>query len=165
MNKKVIFLILAIFSFSFSSYAEEPAVKPKRVYVDIVGDLLHAGHVEFFKNAKACGDYLIVGVVSDEDVASYKRVPIMTLQERVAMIQACKYVDEVIPACPLRTTEEYLNEHKIDLVIHGDDFDENALKDWYSVPMRLGKFKTVPYTKSISTTQIIQRIKDREVKK
>lgn len=71
-----------------------------RVYVDIVGDLFHAGHVEFFKKAKALGDYLIVGVLADEVVQGYKREPVLTLEERVKVIESCKYVDEVIVAPP-----------------------------------------------------------------
>ena len=129
-----------------------------RIYADIVGDLLHAGHIEFFKMAKQYGDYLIIGVLSDEDVASYKRVPILTLQERVAMIKACKYVDEVIVAPPLRLTKEWIQEHQIDLVVHGDDFNKELLMDQYGISIELGIFRSVPYTQGISTTDIIQRI-------
>lgn len=135
----------------------------KRVYADIVGDLLHAGHIEFFKKARAYGDYLIVGVLSDEDVASYKRKPILSLEERAAAVEACKYVDEVFIAPPLRTTEEWLKKHKIDAVVHGDDFEEELLVDQYGASIRMGIFKIVPYTKGISTTEIIERIRERFV--
>ncbi len=144
-----------------TALAEEPAKKPVRVYADIVGDLMHVGHVEFFKNARAFGDYLIIGVLADDVVDSYKRIPILTLEERVAVIQACRYVDEVIVAPPLRTTEEWLKEHEIDLVVHGDDFNPELLMDQYGAPIRMGIFRTVPYTPGISTTNIIQRIRDR----
>lgn len=168
MTKKpgsLIFLIFfALLAYIRPSYCESEVagqVKPTRVYADIVGDLLHAGHIEFFKNARAFGDYLIIGVLSDEDVASYKRVPVLTLEERVTMIRACKYVDEVIVAPPLRTTEEWLKEHEIDIVVHGDDFNPELLMDQYGVPITLGIFRTVAYTKGISTTDIIGRIKER----
>lgn len=176
MTKKrgslILLIFFALLAFTRPSYCDIEGtcscnteatnpVKPGRVYADIVGDLLHAGHIEFFKNARAFGDYLIIGVLSDEDVASYKRVPILTLEERVAMIQACRYVDEVIVAPPLRTTEEWLKEHEIDIVVHGDDFNPELLIDQYGVPIQLGIFRTVPYTKGISTTNIIERIKDR----
>ena len=141
--------------------AAEPVSKPRRVYADIVGDMLHIGHIEFFKKARAFGDYLIIGVLSDEDVASYKRVPILTLEERVAVIKACRYVDEVIVAPPLRTTEEWLKEHEIDVVVHGDDFNPDLLMDQYGVPIQMGIFKSVPYTPGISTTNVIQRILQR----
>lgn len=158
MFKKILFCLF-VCVLSTHSYAEEK--KPVRVYADIVGDLFHMGHVEFFKNARALGDVLIIGVLSDETVASYKRVPILTMKERAAVIGACKYVDEVILDPPLRTSKEWLEEHQIDLVVHGDDFNLDLVLDQYPVPFQLGIFKLVPYTKEISTTKIIQRIKDR----
>lgn len=159
MFKKILLgLFICFFSHSF---ADETTRKPVRVYADIVGDLFHMGHVEFFKNAKALGDYLIIGVLSDETVASYKRVPILTTEERAAVIQACKYVDEVIIDPPLRTTKEWLQEHQIDVVVHGDDFNPALLLDQYGAPIEMGIFKVVPYTKGISSTDIINRIKER----
>lgn len=155
------FLLCAFFLFANVALADEVPSRPRRVYADIVGDLLHAGHVEFFQKARAFGDYLIIGVLSDEDVQSYKRVPIESLEERALVIQACRYVDEVIAAPPLRVTEEWLREHQIDIVVHGDDFDEKLLQDQYGIPIQMGIFRTVPYTKGISTTEIIQRIKER----
>ena len=68
-----------------------------RVYVDMVADLFHYGHVEFLKQARALGDYLLVGVHSDDVVAAHKRKPILTMQERVASVAGCRYVDEVLP--------------------------------------------------------------------
>ena len=153
--------LYSIFLFVFVTTAAYSEKKPVRVYADITGDLLHTGHIEFFKKARALGDYLVIGVLSDETVASYKRVPIMSLKERVALVEACKYVDEVIPGVPLRTTKEWIKEHKIDLVVHGDDFDEKTLKDQYSVPLELGIMRIVPYTKGVSTTEIIQRVNGR----
>ncbi len=163
MTRKMLFLIGALLVGSFSLDAEEASLKLKRVYVDVVGDLPHLGHIEFYKKAKAEGDYLIVGVHSDEDVASYKRVPILTLRERVAMVEALRVVDEVIPAAPLKITEEWLNERHIDVVVHGDDFVANPvlLNEQYGAPIRMGIFKMVPYTQGISTTDIIQRIQRR----
>lgn len=132
-----------------------------RVYVDIVGDLFHAGHVEFFKKAKTFGDYLIVGVLADETVEEYKRVPILTLEERVNAIRACKLVDEVIVAPPLRLTDEMIRDLRIDFVVHGDDFNKDLLEDQYGAALRAGIFRTVPYTPGISTTAIIRRIVER----
>ena len=94
-----------------------------RVYVDMVGDLFHAGHVALLRAARALGDELVVGVLSDETATAYKRRPIMTLDERVAVIEACRHVDEVIADAPDRLTHEFLEEHQLDLVVHGDDID------------------------------------------
>lgn len=154
-------IVTAVMWIVFSQELQASSKQPKRVYVDVCADLMHAGHVAFFKNARALGDYLIVGVLSDDDIASYKRVPILTLEERVAEVQACRYVDEVIAAPPLILTEEWIREHRIDVVAHGDDFNPDTLLYWYGVPIRLGIFQTLPYTKGISTTDIIQRIRNR----
>lgn len=128
------------------------------VYVDIVGDLFHAGHVEFLKKAKSFGNYLIVGVLADDTVEEYKRRPVLCLEDRVKVISACKYVDEVIVAPPLRLTETMVQDLGINFVVHGDDFNKDLLEDQYGVALKLGIFRTVPYTPGISTTEIIQRI-------
>ena len=111
-----------------------------------------------FKSAKAEGDYLVVGVHSDADVATYKRWPIMTMEERIAVVEACRYVDEVIPYAPLKMDEAYIREHHIDLVIHGDDLSWEKCLDCYGEPIRLGIFKRIPYTQGISTTDLIRRV-------
>jgi len=131
------------------------------VYVDIVGDLFHAGHVAFLQKAKEFGNYLIVGVLADDVVEEYKRRPVLSLEDRVSVIAACRYVDEVIVAPPLRMTEEMVEEHKIRYVVHGDDFNQALLEDQYGVALKLGLFRTVPYTSGISTTQIIKTIATR----
>jgi len=150
-----------LFNFVSFNFAENEQQKPIRVYADIVGDLLHAGHFEFFKKAREFGDYLIVGVLADESVEEYKRTPILTLEERVKAVQACRYVDEVIIAPPLRASSDWLEKHNIDYVIHGDDFSKELVMDQYGGAILSDKFKTVPYTKGISTTEIIKRIVDR----
>jgi cytidyltransferase-like protein len=141
-------------------YAGEDA-SCKRVYVDVVADLMHPGHVEFFKQARQFGDYLIVGVVADEDVASYKRIPILTMDERAILVGACRYVDEVVINAPLKITDEWIERHQIDFVVHGDDFDQDELNRWYGHLISLGIFRTVPYTKGVSTTELLQRIQER----
>lgn len=135
--------------------------KQVRVYADITGDLLHSGHIEFFKKAKEFGNYLIIGVLSDEDVASYKRRPIMNMYERAELIGACKFVDEVIIAPPLCASKEWLLEHKIDFVVHGDDFNRELLVEQYGPALELGIFRSVPYTKGISTTELLDRVTTR----
>jgi len=133
-----------------------------RIYADIVGDLFHHGHVNLLRRARALGDVLVVGVCGDDLVASYKRPPVMTLQERVAVVSGCRYVDEVVPNCPCPVTEAFLREHHIDVVVHGDDFDDAQIRRWYAVPMEMGILRTVPYTPKISTTDLIRRILDRD---
>jgi len=119
------------------------------------------GHINFLKKAKAFGDYLIVGVLPDEEVMTYKRRPVLNLKERAAMVRACKYVDEVLEGVPLRRTKEWLLENNISFVVHGDDFDPATCSDQYQAAIDLGIFRLVPYTPGISTTDIIARIVDR----
>lgn len=155
MKKVVNWFVFSFAIFLGSLEAEEKKVK---VYVDIVGDMFHAGHVEFFKNAKAFGNYLIVGVLGDDTVEEYKRRPVIALSDRVKVIEACKYVDEVVIAPPLRLTEEMVRDLEINYVVHGDDFNKDVLEDQYGLALKLGIFRTVPYTPGISTTDIIHRI-------
>ena len=65
------------------------------IYADMCADLFHFGHVNFIKQCKNYkkNAHLIIGILSDEDIKSYKRLPICTLKERVGVVKACKYVD------------------------------------------------------------------------
>ena len=132
-----------------------------RVYVDMVGDLFHAGHVELLSAARAFGDWLIVGVLSDEVSTAYKRRPIMTLEERVAVVRACRYVDEVLPDSPYRVTSEFLQEHDIAVVVHGDDLSDEAIADVYADVAAAGKLQLVRRAAGISTTELIRRVRER----
>ena len=129
-----------------------------RVYVDIVGDLFHYGHVGFLKKARALGDYLIVGVHADDLVGLNKRRPILSMDERVASVAGCRYVDEVLPNAPWRIETSWIDQHDIQLVVHGDDYSQEQLEETHKVPMEMGILRTVPYTNGISTTEIIRRI-------
>ena len=132
-----------------------------RVYVDMVGDLFHAGHVTLLREARRHGDWLVVGVLSDDTAASYKRRPIMTLAERVEVIKSCRYVDEVIEDAPFQLTEAFLDEHAITTVVHGDDLSPEGAAFVYGPAAAEGKLTYVPRTGGISTTQVIQRVLDR----
>lgn len=131
-----------------------------RVYVDMVGDLFHAGHVTLLREARRHGDWLVVGVLSDDTTASYKRRPIMTLAERVAVIEACRYVDEVIEDAPYQVTEAFLDEHAITTVVHGDDLSPEGAESVYGPAAAAGKMIYIPRPGGISTTQLIQRVLD-----
>ena len=131
-----------------------------RVYVDMVADLFHYGHVEFLRKVHAFGDYLLVGVCSDKTAQANKRIPIMTMEERVASVAGCRYVDEVVPDAPWIIDVAWIEKHQIDLVFHGDDYSQEQLESIYDVPISMGIFRTVPYTPTISTTEIIRRCND-----
>ena len=128
----------------------------------MVADLFHYGHVEFLKKASAFGDHLLVGVCSDKAVQANKRNPIFTMEERVASVAGCRYVDEVVPDAPWIMDAAWIEKHQIDLVVHGDDYSQEQIEHIYNVPISMGIFRTVPYTPSISTTEIIRRCKEAE---
>jgi cytidyltransferase-like protein len=127
----------------------------------MVGDLFHYGHVRFLERARKLGDMLVVGVHSDETVAGYKRAPVMTMAERIQVIAACQFVDEVIPDAPLAVTREFIEEHELDLVVHGDDLDEETLERMYGAPRDMGILTLVPYANGVSTTAIMERVRRR----
>jgi len=133
-----------------------------RVYVDMVADLFHYGHVEFLRRARDLGDYLLVGVNSDESARANKRDPILNMEERIASVYGCRYVDEVIPDAPWVTDAAWIEKHQIDLVVHGDDYNQEQIDRSYSDAIALGIYRTLTYTSSISTTEIIRRCKTAE---
>jgi glycerol-3-phosphate cytidylyltransferase len=135
---------------------------PVIIYADVVCDLFHYGHVEFFRQARALGDRLIVGLVSDRNVATYKPAPIMSHAERVAVVRGCRFVDEVLDEPPpLHCTCAFLDEIGADYCCHGDDMSEQELAFWYGELIPSGRLKVVRYTPTISTRQIVSRIAGR----
>tara|TARA_Y100000817_G_C16627920_1_gene442561 strand:+ start:263 stop:676 length:414 start_codon:yes stop_codon:yes gene_type:complete len=136
-------------------------MEKKNGYIDMVGDLFHYGHVRQIKEIFDQGYNVIVGVHSDKTAESYKRKPILNMNERIEVIESCKYVSLVIPEAPLILTDEYINTHKIDMVFHGHTKEEEDKYNYmYSCAVKLGKFTRTDYTDNISTTDIINRIKN-----
>jgi len=129
----------------------------------MVADLFHYGHVNFLRQAKQHADYLLVGIHPDETVESYKRRPILSMEERIASVEGCKYVDQVVPNAPLEITQDWIDTHNIDLIMHGDDVDPAVRDRWYGVPIELGIYRSVGYTEGISTTELISRIKSADL--
>lgn len=131
-----------------------------RVYTDMAADVFHVGHLNLLKKAKAMGDYLIVGVHSDEQITSYKRRPIFSEQDRYEIMRGCRYVDEVIEAAPLVMTKDFLLNNNIDLVVRGDDTSQQHLEQ-QADPISMGIMRYVPRTPGVSTSEIITRIMER----
>lgn len=131
------------------------------LYADMVGDLFHYGHLEFIKqiyDLKKPGDRLVIGVHNDKDVESYKRRPIMNMEERIKVLSCCKYIDEIIPNSPLIISMEYIRSHNITRIFIPDNRTETEIKLWLDEPYKLGMVCKIPYTYTISTSQIIDRI-------
>jgi cytidyltransferase-like protein len=138
-----------------------------RVYVDMVADMVHIGHINLIRAARELAQaegrdvMLIVGIHSDNTVASYKRRPIIPMDQRVAMVSELRCVDQVLPNAPLTLTQQYLDEHRIDLVVHGDDISQTNANMMYGVPIEMGIYRQCSYTKGVSTTELIQRVQAR----
>lgn len=131
-----------------------------RVYTDMAADVFHIGHLNLLKKAKSMGDYLIVGIHSDEQIESYKRSPIFNEKDRYEIMRSCIYVDEVIESAPLIMTREFLLENKIDLVVRGDDKSPDHIVQ-QAAPLEMGIMRYVPRTQGISTSDIIRKILER----
>ena len=131
-----------------------------RVYADMVADLFHYGHIEFLRQVSALGDYVLVGINADDVAETYKRRPVQTMEERIVSVTTCQYVDEVIPNAPWVFDPVWIEKYSIDLVVHADDYSDKQQRYFYKVPIEMGIFRTVVYTKSISTTEIIRRCKE-----
>ncbi|KAK8729107.1 hypothetical protein OTU49_008629 [Cherax quadricarinatus] len=100
--------------------------KQVRVWGDGCYDMVHFGHANALRQAKAMGDYLIVGVHTDEEISKHKGPPVFTQQERYKMVRAIKWVDEVIEGAPYVTTIETLDKYNCDFCVHGDDITMTA---------------------------------------
>ncbi len=101
----------------------------------------------------------MVGVLSDEVVATYERRPIVTLEERVPVVRARRYVDEVVAGAPDVVTSAFLHEHDISVVVHGDDLSEDAIATVYADVAVAGVLRLVPRRTGLSTTESIRRSK------
>lgn len=139
----------------------------KTVYIDGVFDLFHRGHLESLIKAKnALNDpnntFLLVGILSDSDCSNYKRTPIINECDRVEIIKNIKIVDDIIFPCPLVIDIDFIKKNSIDMVVHGfsNDADREKQKDFYDEINKLGYFKEIEYYSKISTTEIINKIKN-----
>jgi ethanolamine-phosphate cytidylyltransferase len=136
--------------------------KEVRIFIDGAFDVLHYGHMNAFRLGRSLGTQLVVGVNSDESITTCKGPPLMNDQERLTMVSACKFVDEVVPGVPYIMNREYLEyvieKYNIDFVVHGDDPCIVDGKDVYATAKQAGKFRTIPRTEGVSTTDIVGRM-------
>lgn len=119
-------------------------------------DLFHIGHLTILKHCKEECDYLIVGICNDQHIKDRKmRTPAFSEQERLEIVSAIKYVDEVhLIYGDLIDNIDFINSHGVDIIFAGSDHkDEEQFKIFKQ------EVKIFPYTKGISTTDIMQRLK------
>ena len=135
----------------------------KIVYVGMSADLIHPGHLNILKKATELGD-VTIGLLTDAAIASYKRVPYMTFEQRREVVENLKGVSRVVP----QETLDYVPNLKAlrpDYVVHGDDWREgvqretrqcviDALAEWS------GQLVEVPYTVGISSSALQQALKE-----
>ena len=130
-------------------------------YSDMVADLFHFGHIEFLEKCKNYCDYLIVGICSDNYCKDYKRQPIMNESERLKSVSKCNFVDKALLNIPIPITQEFMNEHSIEIVFHAHSEKENdKYNAYYLEPIKCNKFLRLDYNSEISTTTLINRIKN-----
>jgi phosphoenolpyruvate phosphomutase len=133
----------------------------KKVYVGLAADVMHEGHINILKIANSYGD-VVVGLLTDEAIASYKNIPYLDFKRRKIIIQNIKFVKKVIPQQTLDYVKN-LNLIRPDFVIHGNDWKNGVqkktrlrviktLKKWS------GKLIEPQYTKNISSTLIKNKI-------
>ncbi|XP_047254125.1 ethanolamine-phosphate cytidylyltransferase isoform X2 [Capsicum annuum] len=137
--------------------------RPIRVYMDGCFDMMHYGHCNALRQARALGDQLVVGVVSDAEIIANKGPPVTPLHERMIMVGAVKWVDEVISDAPYAITEEFMrklfDEYNIDYIIHGDDpclLPDGT--DAYALAKKVGRYKQIKRTEGVSSTDIVGRM-------
>ena len=99
----------------------------KKVYVGMAADLIHHGHLNIIMEAKKLG-YVIVGLLTDEAIASYKRIPFLSYDQRKLIVENIKGVDEVISQKTLDYVPN-LKKIKPDYVVHGDDWKIGVQKE------------------------------------
>ena len=140
---------------------EENDVKKYKIgYTTGVFDLFHIGHLNIIKRAKEQCEYLIVGVSTDELVLTYKnKKPVIPFEQRIAIVDALKYVDEVVPQVTMDKLQAW-EKYKFDAIFHGDDWKGSSMyNDIESQFAKLGvDVVFIPHTDGVSSTDIAQRI-------
>ncbi len=137
----------------------------KIIYTAGTWDLFHYGHLNIIKQAKALGDYLIVGVSTDNLIKKYKGLkPIVCYRDRIAIIKELKCVDKVIKQNSFFDTKQ-LKQYKINTIVLGDDWKG---KQFPELENCLSELKItmiyVPYTKRLSSSKIKEKIINNAVK-
>lgn len=138
-------------------------MKDKIVYVGMSADIIHPGHLNILHEAQKYGR-VIVGVLTDEAIASYKRLPYLNYEQRSMVVSDLKGVSEVVP----QTTLDYrpnLERIRPDYVVHGDDWKEGVqAKTRQQIIEKMaewgGQVIDIPYTKGISSTMLNERLRE-----
>lgn len=136
------------------------SVEKKNVYIAMSADFVHNGHINVIEEGAKYGD-VIIGLLTDEVIASYKRMPLLDYETREKIFSNIKNVTKVVKQSTLDYTEN-LEKLKPDYVVHGDDWKqgiqslvrENVIK---TLAKWGGELIEVPYTKGVSCTDLEQQ--------
>ena len=134
--------------------------KYKIGYTTGVFDMFHIGHLNILKRAKEQCEYLIVGVSTDEVVEGYKhKRPVIRFEERCAIVEAIKYVDQVIPQTSMDKMDAY-KTLKFDAIFHGSDWKGSAMYDEIIKQFSAIGVDVVflPHTEGVSSTLIREKV-------
>ena len=111
-------------------------------------DLLHVGHINILKRAKELGDFLIVGLSTDEFNALKGKTSFYTYEQRKSVLEAVKYVDLVIPERSWEQKTDDVKKYNVDIFVMGDDWEGkfDFLRDYCEI-------KILPRTPDVSSTK------------
>lgn len=144
------------------SQANAPNRPEVVVFTAGVWDILHIGHVNLLRRAKALGDRLFVGVLTDEAAERYKPRPVMPFEERLELIRALRMVDDVFPAHDTNATT-LLEELLPDILVHGSDITHKPGWEIGQTWMRDHgrQFVILPYTEGVSSSRLKDAVRAR----
>uniref|UniRef100_A0AAQ6A4S4 ethanolamine-phosphate cytidylyltransferase n=1 Tax=Amphiprion ocellaris TaxID=80972 RepID=A0AAQ6A4S4_AMPOC len=142
-----------------SACSPEKRKRVVRLWCDGCYDMVHYGHSNQLRQAKAMGDYLIAGVHTDAEISKHKGPPVFTQEERYKMVRAIKWVDEIVEGAPYVTTLETLDKYNCDFCVHGDDITLTVDgKDTYEEVKCAGRYRECKRTQGVSTTDVVGRM-------
>ena len=135
---------------------------PDRIYVGGTFDLFHCGHIALLRRASELGP-VTVALNTDEFSAQYKRPPILTFAERVELVAACRYVENVIVNTGGKDSRPSILASGCNVIVHGDDWTGEPLMAQLSVTQEWlddhgVRIHYLPYTVGISSAAIERRI-------
>ncbi len=132
-----------------------------KVYLGMIGDIMHPGLINIINEATKYGD-VIIGLYTDKAIATHKRLPYLTYDQRKLVIESIKGVNTIVPQDEWSYVPNLL-KYKPEFIIHGDDWlygPDKYLRDEVFKTMEKigGKVIEIPYTKGISATSLKEEI-------
>ncbi|CAG8983720.1 hypothetical protein HYALB_00006289 [Hymenoscyphus albidus] len=136
-----------------------PEILDDRIWVDGCWDFFHHGHAGAMLQARQLGTELVVGIHSDKAILENKGPTVMTLEERISAVDACRWVTQSVAYAPYVTSLPWISHYGCKYVVHGDDItSDSSGEDCYRYVKAAGRFKVVKRTPSISTTDLVGRM-------